>query len=94
MPYRALDDGLLADMVCRLYGIPPLDPVTIRPVVALGEEAGRAEILAAVQGPGRAFVYFQDKLDGEISLSKTSACLSYPSTSPSLSCSSQFRRAH
>lgn len=72
-PYRALDDGLLADMVCRLYGIPPLDPVTIRPVVALGEEAGRAEILAAVQGPGRAFVYFQDKLGGEISLSKTSA---------------------
>jgi hypothetical protein len=59
-------------MVCRLYGIPPLDPVTIRPVVALGEE-GRAEILAAIRGPGRVFVYFQDKLGGEISLSKTAA---------------------
>lgn len=72
-PYRALDDGLLADMVCRLYGLSPLDPVLIRPVVALAEEAGRAEILEAVRGDGRAFVYFQDKLGGEISLSKTAA---------------------
>jgi hypothetical protein len=72
-PYRALDDGLLADMVCRLYGIPPLDPVLIRPVVALAEEAGRSEILNAVGGQHRVFVYFQDKLGGEISLSKTGA---------------------
>jgi hypothetical protein len=68
-PYRALDDGLLGDMVCRLYGIPPLDPVLIRPVVALADEDGRSEILAAVNGAGRVFVYFQDKLGGEISLS-------------------------
>src|SRR5260221_10741763 len=72
-PYRALDDGLLADMVTRLYGIAPLDPVLIRPVVALAEEAGRSEILDAVHGSQRVFVYFQDKLGGEINLSKTSA---------------------
>jgi hypothetical protein len=72
-PYRALDEGLLVDMVCRLYGIPSLDPVVIRPVVVLGEDAGRAEILNAVHDQGRAFVYFQDKLGGEISLSKTGA---------------------
>jgi hypothetical protein len=72
-PYRALDDGLLGDMVCRLYGVPPLDPVVIRPVVALADEAGRSEILDAVSGAGRAFVYFQDKLGGEISLSRTGA---------------------
>jgi hypothetical protein len=72
-PYRALDDGLLSDMVCRLYGIPPLDPVLIRPVVALSDDAGRSEILAAVRGGGRVFVYFQDKLGGEISLAKTKA---------------------
>lgn len=72
-PYRALDDGLLADMVCRLYGIPPLGSVVIRPVVALADAAGRAEILDAAHGPGRVFVYFQDKLGGEISLSKTGA---------------------
>jgi hypothetical protein len=60
-------------MVCRLYGIPPLDPVLIRPVVALADEAGRSEILNAVHdsGGGRVFVYFQDKLGGEISLSRT-----------------------
>jgi hypothetical protein len=72
-PYRALDDGLLGDMVCRLYGIPPLDPVLIRPVVVLADEAGRSEILDAVYSAGRVFVYFQDKLGGEISLSKTGA---------------------
>lgn len=72
-PYRALDDGLLGDMVCRLYGIPPLDPVLIRPVVALADETRRSEILDAVRGDGRVFVYFQDKLGGEISLSKTGA---------------------
>jgi hypothetical protein len=72
-PYRALDDGLLGDMVCRLYGIPPLDPVLIRPVVALGEITGRSEILNAVCSGARVFVYFQDKLGGEISLAKTPA---------------------
>jgi len=72
-PYRALDDGLLGDMVRRLYGIAPLDPVLIRPAVALADEARRSEILDAVQGSGRVFVYFQDKLGGEISLSKTGA---------------------
>ena len=70
---RALDDGLLADMVKRLYGIPTLDPVLIRPVVVLNDEAGRTEILAAISGHRRMFVYFQDKLGGEIGLSKTAA---------------------
>jgi hypothetical protein len=60
-------------MVCRLYGIPPLDSVLIRPVVALADEARRSEILDAMRGGGRVFVYFQDKLGGEISLSKTGA---------------------
>jgi len=50
-----------------------LDPVLIRPAVALADEARRSEILDAVQGSGRVFVYFQDKLGGEISLSKTGA---------------------
>lgn len=72
-PYRALDEGLLADMVSRLYGIPALDPVLIRPVVVLANEADKAELLGAVRDGIRAFVYFQDKLGGEISLSKTGA---------------------
>jgi hypothetical protein len=72
-PYRALDDGLLGDMVHRLYGLLPLDPAVIRPVVALADEAGRSQIMAAVRGGVRTFVYFQDKLGGEISLSRTGA---------------------
>jgi hypothetical protein len=76
-PYRALDEGLLKDMVCRLYGIPTLDPVLIRPVVVLANEADKTELLSAVQGGVRAFVYFQDKLGGEISLSKTGAIRHY-----------------
>lgn len=72
-PYRALDAGLLADMVSRLYGIPPLDPILIRPVVVLSTEAGRTELFDFVRSGGRTFVYFQDKLGGEIGLSKTAA---------------------
>jgi len=72
-PYRALDDGLLGDMVCRLYGVALPDPFLIRPVIALAEEASRAELLNAVHRDTRVFVYFQDKLGGEISLSKTGA---------------------
>ncbi len=72
-PYRALDDGLLADMVKRLYAIKPLAPVLIRPVVVLAEESARLEILNAVHGDDRVFVYFQDKLGGEINLTKTAA---------------------
>ncbi len=80
-PYRALDDGLLADMVRRLYGIPALDPVLIRPVVALNDQAGRVEILTAFRGSQRALVYFQDKLGGEIGLSKTAASPDMAATS-------------
>jgi hypothetical protein len=72
-PYRALDDGLLADIVRRLYGMPVLDPVLVRPVVALGDQAGKSEILSAIDDKQRAFVYFQDKLGGEIGLPKTAA---------------------
>lgn len=72
-PYRALDDGLLADIVRRLYRMPALEPSLIRPVVALDDQAGKAEILSAVYGSQRVFIYFQDKLGGEIGLSKTAA---------------------
>jgi hypothetical protein len=72
-PYRALDDGLLADMVKRLYSIPALDLVLIRPVVVLGEEEVKTEIRQAFRDGERVFIYFQDKLGGEIGLSRTSA---------------------
>lgn len=72
-PYRALDDDLLDSIVRRLYSVGSPMPVVIRPVVVLDDDASRSEILAAISGPERVFVYFQDKLGGEISLSKTPA---------------------
>jgi hypothetical protein len=74
-PYRALDDSLLTGMVRRLYGITGDAPVLIRPVLGLRDDHLRREILTAVQpdNPHRVFVYFQDKLGGEIGLSRTPA---------------------
>jgi hypothetical protein len=74
-PYRALDDELLAGMVRQLYGLPHVAPVLIRPALALQDPRLRGDILTAVcQGdPRRVFVYFQDKLGGEIGLSRTAA---------------------
>lgn len=74
-PYRALDDNLLASIVRRLYGVTTDTDVLIRPVVSLQDESTRAEILAAADPTGamRAFIYFQDKLGGEIGLSPTPA---------------------
>lgn len=60
-------------MVGRLYGVPPLESVLIRPVVVLETEHGRAELFEGVRSGVRTFVYFQDKLGGEIGLSKTAA---------------------
>jgi hypothetical protein len=60
-------------MVGRLYGVPPLDSVLIRPVVVLDNEHGRAELFGGIRSGVRTFVYFQDKLGGEIGLSKTAA---------------------
>lgn len=74
-PYRALDDDLLAGMVRRLYDVPAHVPLLIRPAKALEDPAIREETLLAI-GPEalpRVFLYFQDILGGEISLSKTPA---------------------
>jgi hypothetical protein len=74
-PYRALDDNLLAAMVRRLYGIAEHTPLLIRPAKALEDTQIRAETLLATtpQDPRRVFLYFQDKLGGEIGLPRTPA---------------------
>jgi len=74
-PYRALDDDLLAGMVRRLYGVPGHVPLLIRPAKALESPDIKEEVLLAVrpEDPRRVFLYFQDKLGGEISLSRTPA---------------------
>jgi hypothetical protein len=74
-PYRALDPLLLEAMVKRLYDVDAPQPINIRPAVALANEALRADFLTALRTtpPTRCFVYFQDKLGGEISLPRTTA---------------------
>jgi len=74
-PYRALDDDLLAGMVRRLYGVSDHVPLLIRPAKALESGDIREEALLAVrpEDPHRVFLYFQDKLGGEISLPRTPA---------------------
>jgi hypothetical protein len=74
-PYRALDDNLLAGMVRRLYGVPEGISLLIRPAKALESPDMREETLRAVRSGNsqRVFLYFQDKLGGEISLSRTPA---------------------
>lgn len=74
-PYRALDDDLLTGMVRRLYGLVSQAPLLIRPAKALEDPAIRQEALHAVrvEDPRRVFLYFQDILGGEISLSPTPA---------------------
>lgn len=74
-PYRSLDDDLLAGMVRRLYGMANGEPLLIRPAKALEDQAIRAETLLATAGsdPRRVFLYFQDKLGGEIGLPRTPA---------------------
>jgi hypothetical protein len=60
-------------MIRRLYAIPSGTPILIKPVTVLEAAAARADVLQAVQAddPRRVFVYFQDKLGGEIGLRKT-----------------------
>jgi hypothetical protein len=60
-PYRALDDSLLSDMVRRLYGVPGHEPVLVRPVLALREDAERTGILDTVHAGGslRVFCIFR-----------------------------------
>jgi hypothetical protein len=53
--------------------VPPPGSVLIRPVVVLEAEHGRAELFDGVRSGIRTFVCFQDKLGGEIGLSKTAA---------------------
>jgi hypothetical protein len=62
-------------MVRRLYRLPEGAPVLIRPALTLADQALRAEAMTALHpdDPRRLFVYFQDKLGGEIGLSKTAA---------------------
>lgn len=67
-PYRALDAGLMEDAASRLFGESSL---SILPAPALDEPRKRRRFESHVTSGGTGIVFFQDKLGGEISLSKT-----------------------
>lgn len=70
-PYRALDDALLTTMTRRLYTVSPDRQIVIQPVLTLAEDRIKA-VLSDASGT-RVFCYFQEKLGGEIGLSRTPA---------------------
>ncbi len=74
-PYRALDNRMLEQMVRRLFTISSTAPVILAPAVNLADEGFRDGAVRALTEPdaARHFVYFQEKLGGEISLPKTPA---------------------
>jgi hypothetical protein len=74
-PLRALDASLTEKMVRRLYQVPESRAVLLLAAPALANEAERAVAIEAVgKYPGtRTFVYFQEKLGGEIGLPRTTA---------------------
>lgn len=70
-PHRALDLSLLEDAVDRLYGV---DESSSRLLIAASQlirQDARHNIWQNVRAGGQTFIYFHEKLGGEISFSKT-----------------------
>lgn len=70
-PYRALDENLLKDVAGRLFGIPSREQAFIVPAPNLSLEVIRKKFESNLRAKRRCFVYLQNKLGGEISLSAT-----------------------
>jgi hypothetical protein len=70
-PYRALDQELLQNCIHRLYKIPQDTRALILPAPTLKKETVRQAITNALKINRPVFVFFQDKLGGEISISGT-----------------------
>lgn len=70
-PYRAIDQRLLDAVVQRLYGLKRDRPVLIVPAPSLAAERVRKQITNAARKTGAAFVFFESKLGGELSVPAT-----------------------
>jgi hypothetical protein len=70
-PYRALDPKLVEDAVRRMFGLPVDQRTVIFPAPRLSDEQLRSEVTSRIQNGDRAFVYFDEKLGGELSIPKT-----------------------
>ena len=70
-PYRALNPTLLTATVGRLFGFSQDNPALIIPGVRLADEASRADVRLQLDAGGRVFIYFDEKLSGELSIPGT-----------------------
>lgn len=70
-PYRAVQPDLLEAAARRLFDVESAVPIVIASAPSLEKSDVRAGIEAALKSDQRAFVFFQDKLGGEISLPRT-----------------------
>lgn len=70
-PYRALDPSLLESAVRRLFGFRESQAVYIIPAIRLEAEKIREEIGQRLRSGDRVFIYFDEKLGGELSIPAT-----------------------
>jgi hypothetical protein len=70
-PHRALDDSLVGEAIETLFDCPRKDMI-YKPGPALALEKNRIAISDALSARKRCFIYFNNKLGGELSISKTS----------------------
>lgn len=70
-PYRALDPALVQNAVRRLFGLPEDQACLVIPAVRLVHDDIRAKVAEHLDDGGRVFIYFDDKLGGELSIPAT-----------------------
>lgn len=70
-PYRALDPALVQNAVRRLFGFPDDQACLVIPAVRLIHDDIRAQVAQHLDDGGRVFIYFDDKLGGELSIPPT-----------------------
>jgi hypothetical protein len=67
-PYRALDPALMRTFVGRLFGMAEGAGALIIPGLKLAGEATRGDVAARLAAGERVFIYFDEKLGGELSV--------------------------
>jgi len=70
-PYRALDPHMIEDAVRRLFGFPAQQLAFIVPAIRLVDQGVRQIVADRLDAGGRVFVYFDEKLGGELSIPPT-----------------------
>lgn len=72
-PYRALDEKLLVESARRLFQIPRETLVIVQPAIRFHTQKERDLLARALMEGTKCFLYFDQKLGGEINLSKTAS---------------------